>query len=44
MANPKPGSAEWQEQMNREVEQHDARQRESGNPNQEFEIAPTGGE
>ena len=38
VANPKPGSQEWQDRLNEEIEKHDAQQRNSGNENQEFEI------
>lgn len=38
MGNPKPGSKEWQDQLNEEIKKHDEKQKNSGNENQEFEI------
>ena len=40
MTGAKPGSAEWQEELNRQIAEHDRQQQESGNENQTFE---TGG-
>lgn len=39
MSTPKPGSPEWQEALNRQVAEHDAKQRASDNESQNFEIA-----
>lgn len=35
----KPGSPEWQEELNRQIAEHDRKQRESDNRNQTFEIS-----
>jgi hypothetical protein len=37
-SDPKPGSPEWQERWDTQVAEHDAKQRRSGNGNQNFEI------
>lgn len=38
MSTPKPGSAEWQKQLDDAVAAHDAEQQASGNDNETFEI------
>lgn len=40
MADPKPGSPEWQAELDRQIAEHDAKAKASGDPNQDFEIAP----
>lgn len=38
MSAPKPGSPEWQAELDRQIAEHDRQQRESGNENETFEI------
>lgn len=41
-SGPPPGSAEWQEQLNEDIAQHDSDARTSGSEGQTFEIAQDG--
>jgi hypothetical protein len=38
VSTPKPGSAEWQAELDRQIAAHDAEQQASGNDNETFEI------
>lgn len=38
MSTPKPGSAEWQEALNKQVADHDSEAHDTGEEDQNFEI------